>query len=418
MVHWCLLDTGSGKPCCESDAQSWTKLASMLTSLLANAYPVPLLYRLKHYASASSFVRVGCCLHAIFPRALLRVGQTSSSEGSMSELVDMLLAQKGEASQTDVGGRKLTEQDLQTLISNVLDGDENYSAKNGARLQMAQTEVCKPRFHQNAIVVDLVVQCMERGLNFLLRRTKLLYDLQYMSYKSPQQAELQKELRDKCLHLVRGGLADELLQNYMGLLGGGLAECISMGLEGTGEQLTLIWEIVIGVITDLHRRMDREFYTLLALADVDLAVFAREWNALQRKYLLCPCCVDCEFTTGLFSAYPDVLSVSLPCDVQIIAEIQEFLCNLCTWTPLTSDAVEILHGQLQWALSRRGGQHVKHGKAAVEVSLLGQAVKQHAWIANAVRGETMPAKATSSAIKRNAQTISSNHFSQRDEDCA
>ena len=69
-------------------------------------------------------------------------------------------------------------------------------------------------------------------MNFLLRRTKLLYDMQYMSYKSPKQAEVQKELLDKCLHLPRGGLADELIQNYMGLLGGGL-ESIAMGLEGT-----------------------------------------------------------------------------------------------------------------------------------------------------------------------------------------
>ena len=116
MVHWCLLDTGSGKPCCDSDAQSWTKLPSMLTSLLSNAYPVPLLYRMKHYASASSFVRVGCCLHSILPRALLRVGQTRSSEGAMSE-TEMVDIQEGEAAQSDVGGRKLTDQDLQTLIA-------------------------------------------------------------------------------------------------------------------------------------------------------------------------------------------------------------------------------------------------------------------------------------------------------------
>ena len=150
------------------------------------------------------------------------------------------------------------------------------------------------------------------------------------------------------------------------------------------------------------RRMDRKFkqtpYTLLALAGADPAAFAREWNALQRKYMLRPCCVDCEFTTGLFSAYPDILAVRLPSSLQFVTEIQEFMCNLCTWTPLTSDAVEILHGQLQWALSRRGAQHVEHDRAAVEVSLLGQAVKQHAWMANAVREETMPARATSSAL--------------------
>lgn len=423
MVHWCL---SPGSPnagrCCENDAEAWSKVASMLTAFLSNGYPVPLLYRMKHYATASSFIRVTCSMCGILRTVLNHMAEGETSSSSMADLADVLMAntrQVEDSTILDGNPSKLNENDLQMLISDLLDGDQSFATKNGARFNMAQREIAKNEFHQSSIIVDFIVQCMEPGINSFLKRTKILYDLQYLSHAHPKEAELRKTSKDMFLKVITGTLADELLSNYLALLGGGLQEALEMGLEGSEQQLTLIWQLVVSVMSDLYRRLKQEFesppYTVLALSDADPTTFALEWNRLQQKFTACKYCVDIEFTSSLLEAYPGPLSANTRSGKQTITEIQRFLGSVCVWSPLTSDAVEILHGQLQWALSRRGSQHVKHGKAAVELSLLAQAVKQHTWMAEAVGKDTLPAKATSSRIRRFASTTSSNQHSARAE---
>ena len=100
----------------------------------------------------------------------------------------------------------------------------------------------------------------------------------------------------------------------------------------------------------------------------------------------------------------------------MIKEIQDTLLEVCTWTPLTSDAVEILNGQTQWCLSRRGKQFVKQGRAAVETSLLARAVKHHTWLTQTVGADILPNKRVASGIRRLAGTRSSNQYTSRGEE--
>ena len=197
-----------------------------------------------------------------------------------------------------------------------------------------------------------------------------------------------------------------------------------MGLDGSQAQLDLIFEMVIGCVTDLHRRLVAEFlsppFTLLALADADESSFVTGWQQLHLKYGECACCVDQEFTTPLLQAFPafeNDLSTPVTEDQQKdIQALQEFLSEVCTWSPLSSDAVEILNGQVQWALSRRGHQFVKQGKAAIETSLLARAVKHYNWLADAASKDTMPSKMVGSQVRRKAGTRSSNQYSSRGND--
>ncbi|CAK9089611.1 PARP-type domain-containing protein (Fragment), partial [Durusdinium trenchii] len=228
---------------------------------------------------------------------------------------------------------KLNENDLQMLISDLLDGDQSFATKNGARFNMAQREIAKNEFHQSSIIVDFIVQCMEPGINSFLKRTKILYDLQYLSHAHPKEAELRKTSKDMFLKVITGTLADELLSNYLALLGGGLQEALEMGLEGSEQQLTLIWQLVVSVMSDLYRRLKQEFesppYTVLALSDADPTTFALEWNRLQQKFTACKYCVDIEFTSSLLEAYPGPLSANTRSGKQTITEIQRFLGSVC-----------------------------------------------------------------------------------------
>lgn len=423
VVHWCLRNNGSGKPCCASDAESLNKAITLLTSFFAKGFAVPLLYRMKHYGPAAAFVRLGCCLHKILPRVLLvdqkLLTQADGVGNELSNLVDTLLADNKPQSSSQAGS--LNDADFQMLLAKLLDQDSNYAAQNGARCKLVQKEISHPMFHQSSIIIDALVQRMESGVNFFLRRTKVLYDLQFQSQAHPEYEKLQQESKDRFLFVIRGDLGQKLVSSYLDLLNNGFKEALEMGLEGTQDQLNTIFQMVVNCVADLHRRMVHEFqvppFTLLRLAEVEPVEFVSAWRKLRNKFLRCDSCLDVEFSTAILSKY--AFDFSIPptdSDLATIKEIQEVLVDTCVWSPLTSDAVEILNGQVQWALSRRGSQYLKQGRAAVETSLLGAAIKQHSWCRQAAQSETFPEKATASGIRRSSGTKSSNQHTVRDMD--
>ena len=139
-------------PCCHSDAEALNRLASMLTSLFARGYPVPLLYRMKHYSFAAAFVRLGCMTHRLLPRILQEMNSTMSQDtpGShLSEFIDALL---------EGSGVTKTDAEFETLLSSFLNEDVNYAAQNGARQKMVLRELSNRQFHQSSIMIDMMVQ--------------------------------------------------------------------------------------------------------------------------------------------------------------------------------------------------------------------------------------------------------------------
>ena len=424
ITHWCLTETESGGPCCKSDSEAWNKMVSLLCPFLSRGYAVPLLYRMKHYGPAAAYIRVGCCLHQLLPRILAvddaGIKEAGNPSSNLCQVVDALLADNRRLKSDQL----LNDADFHLLVSNLLDEDKNYAAQNGARRQLVQRELSKHDFHQSSIIIDMLVQRMEPGINFFLKRTGILYDLQYLSHSNPNHEALKDDSKSRFLKVIRGDLGRELLGRYMSFLLHGLTESVTMGLDGSQAQLDLIFEMVIGCVTDLHRRLVAEFlsppFTLLALADADESSFVTGWQQLHLKYGECACCVDQEFTTPLLQAFPafeNDLSTPVTEDQQKdIQALQEFLSEVCTWSPLSSDAVEILNGQVQWALSRRGHQFVKQGKAAIETSLLARAVKHYNWLADAASKDTMPSKMVGSQVRRKAGTRSSNQYSSRGND--
>lgn len=423
LVHWCLLPANNGgQVCCESEGDSWNRLISCLTAFLAKGFAVPLLYRMKHYCQASSYMRVATNLHGILPRILQEMESISmssaSSNSKLSEVVDVLLAESKVGQQPSQG---LSNEDFQALLGEMLTENADYAAQNGVRRKMVLAEVSKETFSQSSIIIDMLVQPLERATNFFLKRTKLLYDMQYLSRANPCYEEQGRESKEKFLQVIQGDLGKELLRSYIGVLSNSLKEATAMGLQGTQEQLNLIFQMICVSLTDLQRRLVQEFmqppYTLLALADADFPSFVSGWQQLQQRHKKCKQCVDVEFTAALLNAYRTRMSSELtPEQAPEVEEVQALLRAICTWCPLTSDAVEILHGQMQWCLSRRGSTYVKGGRSAVETSLLSMAVKQHKWISDMVASTTMPSKSVSSRIQRMSGTTSSNQHSRKAPD--
>ena len=414
LVRWCLLPANNdGKTCCQDDSDSWNRLVSMLSSFLCKAYAVPLLHRMKHYAPAASYVKVSTNLHGILPRILEEMenaSATSANRSVLSEVVDVLLAENGGVQTLpDV----LNNEDFQTLLGDMLNENKDYAAQNGARRRLALAELLKDTFHESSIITDMLVSPMERGTNLFLRRTHLLYEMQYLSNADPKYQEHQRESMDKFLQVIRGDLGRELLGTFLGLLTSSLKDAISNGLTGGQSQLNLIFQMVICCVTDFYRRFVQEFmqppYTLLALANADAQTFVSEWKRIHQKRAKCRFCVDIEFTAALLDAYPEDID-SFPADIE---EVQELLQRIAVWSPITSDAVEILHGQMQWCLSRRGAMHVKSGHTGVEISLPSAAIKQHKWLSESVAAGTMPTKAVSSGMQRMSGNTSSNQHTCR-----
>ena len=419
LVHWCLSSTESG-PCCSSDAESWNKLVSLLCPFLSRGFAVPLLYRMKHCGPAASYIRVGCCLHRLLPRILAvqdgGIKEVYNPGSNLCQVVDALLADNRDLQSDSV----LNEHDFQLLVTNMLDEDKNYAAQNGARRQLVQRELARPEFHQSSIIIDMLVQRMEPGINFFLKRTGVLYSLQYLSHANPDHQKLKDESKWRFLKVVRGELGVELLSRYMSFLLHGLTEAIAMGLEGSQAQLDLIFQMVISCVSDLYRRLVEEFrsapFSLLALTDADENNFVKGWQQLRRRYADCEQCVGVEFTAPLLEAYGDFSMPLTEQQQKDISDIKDLLSEICCWSLLSSDSVEILNGQTQWALSRRGHQFVKQGKAAVETSLLARVVKNYYWLADAASEDTMPSKRVGSQVRRKAGSTSSNQYSSRNED--
>ncbi|CAK9052431.1 PARP-type domain-containing protein (Fragment) [Durusdinium trenchii] len=357
---------------------------------------ITVLKRMKHCGPAASYIRVGCCLHRLLPRILAvqdgGIKEVYNPGSNLCQVVDALLADNRDLQSDSV----LNEHDFQLLVTNMLDEDKNYAAQNGARRQLVQRELARPEFHQSSIIIDMLVQRMEPGINFFLKRTGVLYSLQYLSHANPDHQKLKDESKWRFLKVVRGELGVELLSRYMSFLLHGLTEAIAMGLEGSQAQLDLIFQMVISCVSDLYRRLVEEFrsapFSLLALTDADENNFVKGWQQLRRRYADCEQCVGVEFTAPLLEAYGDFSMPLTEQQQKDISDIKDLLSEICCWSLLSSDSVEILNGQTQWALSRRGHQFVKQGKAAVETSLLARVVKNYYWLADAASEDTMPSK--------------------------
>ena len=396
ITHWCLLSDSSGRPCCQSDQDALCRFLALAVPFFSKGYPVPLLYRMKHYKPASSFVKIGCMFFNLLPRVLAEMHlHQQQPETDLARCVDAFMS--------ETTGRPSSREEFENLLAEALDTDRSYAVQNGVRRLVAQ-EISKPIFCQAALLVDCLIQPLEHGINFLLGHTKMLADLKYVGRGHKDS----KDLQDKCcagfLHLVTGELANKLLKSYMALLDTGLRELVDMGFCPSGDQLNVVFSSIAVLCTDLHRRLKLDFcmtpFRLFPMISMDAQQFMQAWNGLEMQRRSCEACLDEEFTLPLLRQFAGLASRPVAEQESARKEIQALLTDIATWSPLTSDMVELKNGQVQFAVSKRGAQSVKGPIAAAEVSLIQAAVLQHEWIKGVAAEETLPKKSVSSGVRK------------------
>lgn len=250
VVHWCV--SMPGRNCCDSDEESICKFLSHAVPFFSKGYQTPLLYRMKGYGPASSWVKFGCGFFNLLPRVL----QAMDSAEPSSELASLADAFLAESRFQDVGGE---DADFQQILAEALDADQNYAAQNKLRRQLVTQEISKPSFLQASFVIDAIIGPIEYGVNYLLGHTKLLHDLHFLGRGHPECDDLKAKSREKFMHVVNGGLADALIRRYILFLEDGLKEAFDMGLAASNDLLNKVFQLTTLCITDLHRRLKHEF---------------------------------------------------------------------------------------------------------------------------------------------------------------
>lgn len=410
ITHWCLTSQGPGKPpCCQSDEEARCKLLSHLVPFVGRGYQTPLLYRMKHYAPASSFIKVGTCCFNILPRVLAEMEEDASSKHPEdASLIDSLLG-SSEAKPFPA------DSDFQHLLADALDCDQNYAAQNGMRRKMVTKELGKDGFFKSAMIVDSLIQPLEYAINFMMGHTKILHDLSFLGKGHPESEKLKNQSKAKFMKMVGGELGDSVIKKYIAFLDVGLFHEITMGLQPSPQQLNKIFTMVLVCISDSFRRFKLDFqvppYTTFGLLNCSTTQeFVDMFSALEAK-LNCSHCVDVALTAPLLRQFPKLSSQTPEQQEAAQIEVQEILHDLSCWTPTTSDLVELKNGQVQWSVSKRSGHSTKGVPSAMETTFIQSAVKQNQWVQESVGLQTLPEKAVASSVLRTVGTKSSNQYS-------
>lgn len=408
IVHWC-------QGCCDSDAAAMQKALSFAIPLFCRGYQVPLLYRFKHYTVASSYIRMALCCFSLLSQVLGQMQDDAlnqpGSSSKLSEMANALLYQDGSATTS-------------VTLDDLLENDLSYSLQNSIRKQKVVAEVRKPEFVQSAIMLDSIVDALEYGSNVLFKRTSLLTKLASLGSEHPEYQDLCAKSKEYFLEFVCGELGQKLILQTMNLLESGLNEMTMMGFVATEKRLGVYYTLIIACCTDLWRRLVFEYeaypfkwFSFLRHDRITLEEFVQRWDDIVCAKQACPCCHDSEFTHVLLAECPTLLSTqSAETQSELYLDVMRLLSHIACFSPANSDAVEVKHGNMQWAVAKRGSQFVKKEKAAIEVSLLHTVIKQHGIAQAKVTRMTMPSGKVKAAIERQLGVSSRNQFSKVGEE--
>ena len=412
IIHFC-------RGCCASEEEAMDKVLRVAVPFFSRGFPVPLLHRFKHYATASSYIKTSACCFSLLPQVLaqMQVNSENQSDASsrLSGMVDSLLQDDGSKPGDETEG-------FQRRLDELLDGDLSYSLQNSIRRRLVMREVSKPDFCQNAMLIDSIVGCMEYGTNLFLQRTSKLTQMVSLGSQHPQHDRLCQSSRESFLHIVSGGLGVQLINSTISLLGTGLANHVRMGFEPTAERLQLFFRLVIACASDIWRRMVLEFtcsypFRIFEWLSDGFSTddFAKSWDNMLQSLSLCQGCVDDTFSRVIAAEHPEPLSsASLEEKQALFDEMRRLLWQIATYAPTNSDTVEVKHGNMQWVVAKRGSMYVKKQKAAKESSVLQSVIRPYGLVYEDAYKSTMPSRSTRAGVRRRVGHSGKNQHSKQD----
>ena len=164
-LHWCFRND-QGELCCQNRAEALAKGLKLAVGFFMQNFSVPLLYRWKHYDEAASYIKAGCLIHALLPRALANL-KTTATHDDLIELVE----------QPDLSAAVQQLLHSNDNAEEINELEESFTARNAKRTSLVQREMTKPGFIQSALLIDMIIKPVDEMINRMLKRTMYISTL-------------------------------------------------------------------------------------------------------------------------------------------------------------------------------------------------------------------------------------------------
>jgi hypothetical protein len=211
--------------------------------------------------------------------------------------------------------------------------------------------------------------------------------------------------KESFLDYISGGFGEHVILDFMSILQVKALRSSSSALGLSACFAKLLFTQVLAGMADTWRRFCFEYqtypYVMFALVDVEESVFWSRASKMISELRACESCVDKIFSTPileeLFAAIADPDPERRR---RTYVKISSFLGEHTVCSPITSDMVEVLHGQLQHRLHGNHRGRYKEAVASEERSFLGSVNSEFHSIWEFVRDECMPSKTVVAAVLR------------------
>lgn len=415
----CIFHFCSGDSCCKNQEDALNKCLELVVPFFSRGYPVPLLYRFKHYDEAISFISVGTDVHSLLSRSLLNMSNDLNlkKDEKNHTIINKLLGGIDLVADAEDGTAKVS-------FTEDMFEEESFQEQNAKRKQLVYQEFSKPEFKLSAAIVDLVVQVVDIPMNKLLKRSGQLTTMTLLGVNDPNLEKNIQQSRDLFLSVVSGEFGSEIVRGALNILENGLeplhcrAQQSQLNLDSSLQSL---FTMVLHLASDAWRRfvhhMRTPMFQMLSLLKADLESFVASWDRFQMAKNACPKCFELEFCEHLLAFHTDKLA-DQPISVQ--REVQKcitlLLTDISTYAPLSSDSVEIRNGQVQIASRRFGTGAVKAPQSARETSFLQTFIRGFEVVKHSVEQAVLPSKQSVQGILRQSGIRgTTNQFTKKDD---
>eukprot|EP00438_Fugacium_kawagutii_P012659 Skav215614 [mRNA] locus=scaffold666:585055:598249:- [translate_table: standard] len=415
--HWCV-----GSECCSSVAAEALERMVCEYESIFDRLQVPLLYRWKHASQAVAFVRDGIFLHNIIPRTLNEMSNMKQKHGSSpgnenddgdsrlgagSDLYYQLVWEAAAA--LGIDSHCAEESDpahVMAQVEELLQQDESYAAQNRKRQNLVREALSSPSFPAKMNLVDLLMEPMCAAINRLLKRSGTLTEMQLgqvpvtleglegLSGLEGHQQKLKVQSLATFQDWASGRFGLTILHNVLQRVrSGDLIKFLQQ--SGDASLVKTCFELILFVVSDIWRRCCHsvqgfpwKLFTLLGCSDCNNFMVA--WQAARAELMKCPECVDAGFSAPLLNSV-DFAVLCKDTGADAVNQIQNILQDIATYCPLSSDPVEVSHGQYQNQFHRFRGNR-KNPTTAAEHSILHSLKQEHAHLSKCVQAWTLPPK--------------------------
>ena len=205
------------------------------------------------------------------------------------------------------------------------------------------------------------------------------------------------------LDFASGKFGQDIVRDFLNILLFAFKENVCKDLGPRPSRAMEVFSGVLFGMGDCWRRFVHQVdcypWKLFELAVMSERDFLSRWSDVHKQLSKCPCCLDIELTRGLLAASPDP-DDSAACK-EFYVQVAQLLIDMATFTPLSTDAVEVLHGQLQNVIQKFRGRG-KLARGCSERSVFHSLVTEHRRTLETLKAETLPNARLVSLINRPA----------------